>query len=444
MPIQLSNNKKYNLLFLQGPLGSFFNKLAKCFSHCGYTTHRIHFNAGDRFYGGADNSVDYTGKPERWLPFIRSYLKNNNISAVFLMGDCRYYHHMTKIICAELGVAVYVFEEGYLRPNTITLERHGVNAFSALPLDSRTLAQITPHKCLSAISIKSTMWERFIAASLYYWTAYLSSYQFPYYRHHRSFNPVVEGTKWLKGFARKQLYKKRDRTIEYRLRQELSKQFYLVALQVHDDSQLIYHSPYASVEQFITETMQSFADHASGDTILVIKHHPMDRGYTHHGQIISNTAKTLGIEHRVIYCHDIRLPKTYNHCLGVVTVNSTVGPSALLHNIPVKTMGTAMYDMPGLTSQCSLDDFWQNPEPVDSLLFQQFQTCLFDKTQINGSFFSHLSMTCENILAFYESELRPQETAGNPSPQAPDNAIQGSVQTSTPPVKKPIPKPQVA
>ena len=51
---------------------------------------------------------------------------------------------------------------------------------------------------------------------------------------------------------------------------------------------------------------------------------------------------------------------------GIVLVNSSIGTLALEHGCAVKALGTATYDMPGLTFQGSLDDFWtasMTPDP---------------------------------------------------------------------------------
>ena len=97
----------------------------------------------------------------------------------------------------------------------------------------------------------------------------------------------------------------------------------------------------------------------------------------------------------------------YHHTLGVVTVNSTVGISALLHELPVKVTGRAFYDIRHLTSQCSLDQFWQAPEPVHSELFNRLHSLIFLESQINGSFFTELPLTCRNTRLFYEKKFAP-------------------------------------
>ncbi len=401
----LNSTNSHHVLFLQGPLGPFFKEMAALFSRRGYISHRITFNGGDHFYAGGDHVVAYRGTPEDWPVFIADYLQAHAIAAVFVMGDCRYYHRTTRPVCEQQGVRFMVFEEGYLRPNTITLEEHGVNALSQLDLSRENLSRIEAHTCKSAVAMGGTMGARSRFAFFYYGAFGLARSWYDHYQHHRASNPIIEPAKWLRGFGRKLLYKYRDAKLERNLQQALSQQFYMVPLQVHDDSQMIYHSPYRSVEAFIEVVIRSFARRAPEDTVLVLKHHPMDRGYTHYGKIIQQLGKKLGISERLIYCHDLHLPSIYHHCRGMVTVNSTVGTSALLHEVPVKVMGRAMYDLPGLTSQCPLDTFWKNPDAVNSDLFLQLQTLLFDQTQINGSFFTRLDLTCNNVLAFYQQHF---------------------------------------
>ncbi|OED44245.1 hypothetical protein ACH42_08090 [Endozoicomonas sp. (ex Bugula neritina AB1)] len=392
-----------SVLFLQGPLGPFFRELAQYFSAAGYETHKINFNGGDRFYSGADQVVDYSGTPQDWPSFLQCYLLDHNIKAVFLLGDCRFYHRVAKPVCDQQGVAFMVFEEGYLRPDTITLEQSGVNALSTLDLSIERIRSTKKCSVKAPVSMGASMNRRMVYAALYYWAAFFARWRFPHYQHHRAFNPVREGACWIRGFYRKQRVKAVDHQIHNKLIGQYSEKFILVPLQVHDDSQKIFHSDYGSVEAFITEVMLSFKHYGDGDQILCFKHHPMDRGYTHYGRAIKRLARELGLQERVLYCHDNPLPELYHHAAGVVTVNSTVGISALLHKVPVKTMGKAMYDILGLTHQGSLDSFWKKPQPVDMDLFERFHSLLFQKTQINGNFFNHEQLSCENAVAFFEA-----------------------------------------
>ena len=193
--------KTKRVLFLQGPLGPFFRELAHYFSQHGYETHRIVFNGGDRFYGGGDYVTEYRGSSEEWSQFLESYLAEHDIESVFVMGDCRYYHRTAKPVCRKLGVRFLVFEEGYLRPNTITLEEHGVNALSQLDLSPDNLASVKSHNCKSEVVMGDTMLARTRFAAAYYWAAFFARNRFPSYCHHRAFHPVTEGAKWWRGLG---------------------------------------------------------------------------------------------------------------------------------------------------------------------------------------------------------------------------------------------------
>jgi capsular polysaccharide export protein len=71
-----------------------------------------------------------------------------------------------------------------------------------------------------------------------------------------------------------------------------------------------------------------------------------------------------------------------------VVVNSTVGLSALHHRRPLIALGTAIYDMPGLTWQGGLDAFWREAGPPDGVLYQAFLDYVMHHTQINGDFYT--------------------------------------------------------
>lgn len=122
-------------------------------------------------------------------------------------------------------------------------------------------------------------------------------------------------------------------------------------MQVEVDFQLRDHSHFNSVEQVIDEVLRSFADNAAQEQGLLIKHHPQNRGFEHYGVFIDKLVDELSLQGRVLYGHDFNLPDVYHHAKGVVTVNSTVGISALLHKLPTIVLGKALYNIAGLTYQ---------------------------------------------------------------------------------------------
>ena len=95
--------------------------------------------------------------------------------------------------------------------------------------------------------------------------------------------------------------------------------------------------------------------------------------------------------HRVIYIHDAYLPQLIKRAKGVVTINSTVGLSALHHGTSIKTLGYAIYDIPGLTFQGDLAEFWNQPGVVDADLYQRFRAWLMRNNQVKGNFYRRFS-----------------------------------------------------
>jgi capsular polysaccharide export protein len=84
---------------------------------------------------------------------------------------------------------------------------------------------------------------------------------------------------------------------------------------------------------------------------------------------------------------------------AMITINSTSGISALIHNKPVLALGKAIYNFKGLTSQQSLSEFWNSPQKPEEDLIIKFKSYLINETQINGSFYSKdgIDMIIENL-----------------------------------------------
>jgi capsular polysaccharide export protein len=169
--------------------------------------------------------------------------------------------------------------------------------------------------------------------------------------------------------------------------------FFLVALQTCGDAQIRIHSRFRTVPRFIEHVIRSFSRSAASEHVLVIKHHPLDRGYADYTDLIRRLARRHGIESRCFYIHDQHLPSLLRKARGVVVINSTVGLSAVGEGMPVKACGDAIYDMEGLTFQGELDSFWNAAGGFrpDMSLWNAFRSYLIDHTQYNGNFYKRLA-----------------------------------------------------
>lgn len=378
-------------LLLQGPMGPFFWRLAHDMRAKGIEVTKVNLNAGDALFYPS-GAIAYRGTLQAWPDKVRELIRSRSIDAVFVFGDGRPYHRKAIEVAEELGVEVFVFEEGYLRPDYITLERGGVNGYSRMPKDPeffRTYAQNSELKLEKPVSVGPTFRYAAWYSTLYSLALTLGFVLYPRYRHHRPLNAWVEAFRWVRGGIRKLIYKVRERGVLEGLVQHHDKKYFLVALQVHQDFQL-QHSRFRSVPEFIEEVVASFAAHAPKDNLLVIKHHPMDRAYVDYRGIIARLTAQHGLAGRVLYVHDLHLPTLLRHSRGAVMINSTVGISALVYDTPVKILGAAIYDMEGLTYQGSLEEFWRTPGEVDARTFQCFRRYLSERNQANGTFYRAL------------------------------------------------------
>ena len=380
------------ILLLQGPVGPFFARLAQDLRAVDAVVYKINFNAGDWFYYPR-HAINYRGTMEDWPAWLAKLLQELNIDIVQMFGDCRPIHRAAYEVASTFNIEIQVFEEGYVRPDYVTLELNGVNGYSRLSLDPEkftTAPEVAEH-APKKLEVSNAYWAMVLFSVGYFLMGSLGKFWFRHYQHHRALS-ILEALPWIRSAWRKIWYRWSERGQHEELTLVWHRKYFLVPLQVFNDSQLTEHSDCESIDQFIETTLNSFAHYAPSDTLLVFKHHPMDRGYRDYTALLQRLSTTAGIRNRVRYIHDQHLPSLLDHARGVVIVNSTVGLSALHHQAPTKVCGRALYNLPGLTYQGTLDEFWhqaQNFKPNRDL-FQSFRTRLIVQTQLNGSFYKPL------------------------------------------------------
>lgn len=397
--------KGKRVLLLQGPVGPFFARLADDLRAAGATVHKVNFHAGDVFFYPR-NAITFNQPMAKWPAFLANLLDELSIDSVLLFGDCRKIHALAHAVAFSRKIEVGVFEEGYLRPRHITLERHGVNGHSELPRSPLFYLNQPEWPDVPEQDVGNTFWPMVWWGFWYFMFGALGRPWFPHYKHHRSLS-VLEAWPWLLSAWRKRWYQWRERKALPELLSRWNGRFFIVPLQVYNDAQIKVHSEFNGVPAFIEQTMRSFAAHAPQDTALVIKHHPLDRGYTNYKRCIAQWTAELGLQGRCWYVHDQHLPTMLDHARGVVVINSTVGLQALRHGTPTKAVGEAVYNMQDLCFQGALDDFWAaapNKKPNAALL-RRFVRYLKNVNQINGSFYRTLpGSTRKSGLAWPETK----------------------------------------
>lgn len=386
-------------LFLQGPHGRFFPRLGEELAGQGHRVRRVNLNGGDRAtWPGAD---DYRGPERGWPRHVARYLARHRVTDMVVFGDGRPPHAAAIAQARVAGVRVHVFEEGYLRPDWITLERDGVNGHSRLPRDprwyfdqARDLGSVPEYA-----PIPSYAAARGWAAFFYHAEVVLQRWRYPFHRSHRDRDPVWEGITFLRRFRRRPQEEARTAATLAAL---AGAPFFLFPLQLNSDYQIRVHSAFGSVHAAIDHVLGSFARAAPRPTHLVVKEHPLDSGLNRWREVVEARAAALGIAKRVAFIEGGDLSRLVEASRGMAVVNSTSGTLALAAGKPVKALGEPVYDLPGLTDPQPLDDFWTAPCAGNPALFEAFRRVLVDRVLIHGAFLSEAGID----LLLAESALR--------------------------------------
>lgn len=377
-----------SFLFLQGPPGPFFWLLAQKIKERGCEIHRINLNGGDK-YDWPGEGTDYRGRMSRWALHVDKFMRENRITDLVLFGDCRPMHMAAHQMAKLRQINVHVFEEGYIRPNWVTLEPDGVNGHSRLSRDPEWFLEqaknLPPIPDLPPIT--ASFRRRARDAYRYYYRVVTGRLllRFPFYQAHRPGSILMEGLGWLWKFARQKHMARRSAEALERIRQA---PYFLFPLQLSSDYQIRTHSPFCNMKEAADYVFESFAAHAPRDALLVVKEHPLECAFFDWRQFVEKRAKRLGIQGRLMHIADGDLAELARGSQGVVTVNSTSATFALADGVPVAALGSAIYAVQGITHQCLLDEFWQGPRAPDQAVYEAFRRVLHARCLVRGGFAS--------------------------------------------------------
>ena len=382
-------------LFLQGLAGPFFARLGKSLLEAGHGVHRINFHGGDRLFWPHPGAIDYRGTLSRWPAFLEAIVEARGITDLVLFGDCRPLHRAAISHTKHRGILVHVFEEGYIRPDWVTLEDGGVNGLSSLPRDPGhylDVAATLPASPQGMPPVPSSFRRRALEDIAYNVAAMAAIPLYPGYRSHRPLPAVVEYAGWLLRFMRGPGARRRSAAVLAELSAH-ARPYFVFPLQLDCDYQIRVHSRFSGMEAAIRQVLASFAANATLADLLVVKAHPLDNGLRNWRRLVHDIAHQVGISDRLLFLDQGDIDSLVRSAKGVVTVNSTTGTLALAHGVPVATLGLAVYDIPRVTHQGGLDRFWTDPDPHEPAVFEAVRRVLVKRCLIRGGFFSEAGLT---------------------------------------------------
>lgn len=376
-------------------MGPLFRRVGQALRQHGYGVYKVNFNGGDRAFWRLPNGIDYRGSPEEWPEELTRILRAHAITDVMLFGDCRAMHIAAIEVCRTLHIPVHVFEEGYIRPDWVTLELGGVNGHSTLPRDpawyraeAALLAAVPEHR-----QVPSSFRRRALEAIVYNVADVFSRWYYPYWENHRPWHPLVEGMGWLRRLRHRKQAEIRSAALVAALKSH-NDSYILFPLQLDSDAQIRLHSDFAGIADALRMVISSFSAHAPDDLRLLIKQHPLDNGVRDWRNEVISLANLFGVTDRIDYLESGDIIPVLERARGMVTINSTSGTLALMRGIPVIALGNAIYDMEGVTFQGTLDQFWNDTGKPDGETFFAFCRVLIDRCLIPGGFFSDEALSC--------------------------------------------------
>ena len=389
----LSNGTFVNspVILLQGPVGGFFGAFSRFIrSTYGIPVLKVQYNLGDVICDRTDWSIRYRGGMGELQTWYEQLFRLHRPRAVVVFGDERPVHRVARRVCQSFGIPFFAFEEGYFRPSYVTFEHFGNNA-NSLMAESVVPAVIPFKTALKQQAFGSNIPVGAVRTSVYFFAMWLGRPLFRNYEHHRNRRLGNEIVRRVWCNEKNTINRKREIRQSEEFATTNPGNYYVLALQMFDDLQLLRHGRNWRVRKLIYRVLESFARSAPAGTKLLIKQHPLDTGHRNYGKLIARLAQKYGIEDRVLYLRYANLRQSLDLSRGVVTVNSTVGISALDLGRPVIAMGNSLYARDGLavdgSSIAALDKFWNEPRPVDKALFTRFKAGLLAWTQINGDFY---------------------------------------------------------
>ena len=389
----------HRVLLVTLPFGRFGRQLVQAFRAAGAEVRHMVFNTGDLLSRRGPGGIRHQEGAEAWPRRLAELAPA--FTDIIVFGESGPYNEAVLALRDRGGPRVWVLENGYFRPDWITLERGGANAASALPRDRSGYAAEWPEPPPPK-PVGPTIRCLAVNISLYYFVELYGRWLFP--RH----KPAFAAPPWRQAVGHTWRYfrglltrKPDDQAVITDARP-----YFLVCLQRDGDSQLLRHSDLPDNAAFLEAVMYSFSRHAPAGVNLVVKNHPLDPGLIDLHMLTTQAAHAHGVAGRVRFIDGGSLARLCKGSRGVVVNNSSAAFSALGFGTPVKAKGRALFNFEGLSDQKPLDAFWADPTPPDPELFRRFRAQVMARTQINGSFDSP-RMTRQTARAVARAIMTP-------------------------------------
>ena len=126
------------VLFLMGPIGTFFSRLSLNLNKKEIKTFKISFPLYE-FGFSKSQRIFFNKDITEFKEFLKQVVLKKEIKHIFMYGNVLIPHRQALDLVQELkqegiNIDTHIFELGYLRPNFVTLESDGINFTSSFIL----------------------------------------------------------------------------------------------------------------------------------------------------------------------------------------------------------------------------------------------------------------------------------------------------------------------
>ena len=267
----------------------------------------------------------------RFADAFKNKLNDANPDAVVIFNGA-HYKHQAAISVAEQAQKKIIYLERGCFPNTTMVDCVGVNAASSVSRDAEFYKGYRPN---SGVCLPSTLLKR---------------------ENHPKRVSQVESA-------------------------DTPERYIFVPFQVHDDTQVLIHSPWVSTMEKFYEVLEASLPSLDSNISIVIKEHPSDT-VMYPDLYYKNQ--------RILFANGNDTQALIESSCAVITLNSTVGVESLLLGKSVITLGNAFYNIEGVAThvvdQMSLNDAMQNLASLyrDESLIESFLFYLQENYLIEG------------------------------------------------------------
>lgn len=367
-------------LIVSAPFGGFGPALARTLEARGASVERMIFNAGDAINWPRAGRRVFRDTAEAWAAQLVQ--ATAGFTDILLFGEGGPYNRAVLSAAERLTPRVWVLENGYFRPDWVTVELNGVNASSALPRFKEGYPAPAP-VLPEPVPVGRILPHHIINITAYHVAQGFGGFLFPRYANHYTASPLSQCLGHVRRYLGLALRSPADHEVEVIAARG---PFFIACLQREGDAQLLRYSRYADNTAFLAEVLTSFAAQAPRDARLVVKNHPLDPGLINLAAVTRRLAVEHGLQGRVDFIDGGNLAQLCRASRGMVVNNSSAALSALGFQTPVKVLGDAFFDFEGLTDQQALDSFWSAPQAPDQELFARFRAHVIAQSQVNGNF----------------------------------------------------------